>query len=116
MPEQSVCQFHHATLHWRCCVVINLCFQIRASINDKVEMRSFTPIRFDGGICELFYRVYPEPEGVMSRHLQSLQEDDRLEIMGPVGDPNLKHQVIKSGLTAFSASRAHVSCCAVCWR
>jgi NAD(P)H-flavin reductase len=82
--------------------------QIRAFINDKWETRSFTPIRFDDGICELFYRVYPAPEGIMSRHLQSLQQDAHLEIMGPVGDPNLKHQVIKSGLTAFSASRAKV--------
>jgi hypothetical protein len=84
------------------------CAQIRAFINDKWETRSFTPIRFDDGVCELFYRVYPAPEGTMSRHLQSLQQDARLEIMGPVGDPNLKHQVIKSGLTAFSASRANV--------
>ena len=82
--------------------------QLRAFICGKWEQRNYTPIRFDGGTCEIFFRVYPAPDGAMSRYLQLLQRDDRVEMMGPVGTDALKFQITPQGLAAFVGNRAHV--------
>lgn len=45
----------------------------------------------------------------MSRHLQSLKQDDRVEMMGPLGDDKLRYQVTPSGLAAFRVARCSES-------
>ncbi|GMI36452.1 hypothetical protein TrRE_jg3588 [Triparma retinervis] len=45
--------------------------------------RSYTPTRFDGGLCELMIRVYPE--GEVSPVLEKLRVGDELEMKGPTG-------------------------------
>ena len=45
--------------------------------------RSYTPTRFDGGLCELMIRVYPD--GEVSPRLEKLGVGDELEMKGPTG-------------------------------
>ncbi len=86
----------------------DFCVQLRAFIGGKWEQRSYTPIRFEKGVCEIFFRVYPAPEGLMSRYLQQLQQNDWVEMMGPVGIEGHKHEVTPQGLTAFGVNRPQV--------
>eukprot|EP00520_Triparma_pacifica_P013593 CAMPEP_0118658136 /NCGR_PEP_ID=MMETSP0785-20121206/14400_1 /TAXON_ID=91992 /ORGANISM="Bolidomonas pacifica, Strain CCMP 1866" /LENGTH=188 /DNA_ID=CAMNT_0006551119 /DNA_START=55 /DNA_END=617 /DNA_ORIENTATION=+ len=49
---------------------------------DGVE-KSYTPTRFDGGVCELMIRVYPD--GVLTPKLFKVGVGDKLSIKGPTG-------------------------------
>lgn len=89
----------------------NICNQLRAFIDGNWEVRSYTPIRFVSGRCEIFFRVYPAPEGTMSRYLQGLQKDDWIEMKGPVGDSIHRHELTSHGLSGFGGNRAQVFFC-----
>jgi hypothetical protein len=53
--------------------------------------------------------VYSAPgEGTMSRYLQNLQQGDWIEMKGPVGCMQHKHQITAQGLAAFAADRSKV--------
>ena len=45
--------------------------------------RSYTPIRFNGGVCELMIRVYPD--GELTPRLHFVREGDMVEMKGPTG-------------------------------
>jgi cytochrome-b5 reductase len=59
--------------------------QVRAIINGKEVVRSYTPISLpdDQGFFELMVKVYPT--GTVSRHIGSLNIGDWLECRGPKG-------------------------------
>jgi len=57
--------------------------KVRATLRGRVEIRSYTPTRFDGGLCELMFRVYEN--GPMSTHLGGLRVGDAVEMIGPTG-------------------------------
>jgi hypothetical protein len=44
----------------------------------------------------------------MSRYLQSLQQDDWIEMKGPVGDSMHRHELTVQGLSGFGVNRAQV--------
>lgn len=62
---------------------ISLC----ATIDDTVVRRPYTPISSDSeaGHFELLIKVYPEPYGTMSRHLDSLRLGETIDVRGPLG-------------------------------
>jgi NAD(P)H-flavin reductase len=82
--------------------------QLRAFVGGKWEIRSYTPIFFDNGFCEIFFRVYSAPEGAMSRHLQNLQQDDWVEMKGPIGANSHKLELTHQGFGAFGGNRSKV--------
>ena len=82
--------------------------QLRAFVGGKWEIRSYTPIFFDDGSCEIFFRVYSAPEGAMSRYLQNLQQDDWVEMKGPVGASSHKLEITTQGFAAFGGNRSQV--------
>lgn len=57
--------------------------KVRATINGKVEVRSYTPTRFSKNECELCFRVYQG--GPMSSFLAGLAVGDTVEMIGPTG-------------------------------
>jgi len=57
--------------------------KVRATIDGVAEIRSYTPTKFDGGVCELMFRVYEN--GPMSSHLGGLRVGDAVEMIGPTG-------------------------------
>jgi hypothetical protein len=47
----------------------------------------------------------------MSRYLKSLQQDDWIEMKGPVGDEMHTHELNLQGLSEFGPNSAQVFCC-----
>lgn len=62
---------------------ISLC----ATIDGKEVRRPYTPISSENcqGYFDLLIKVYPAPHGIMSRHLESLQMGDSVNVRGPLG-------------------------------
>lgn len=60
---------------------------LRTSIDGKEVRRPYTPISSDScqGYFELMIKVYPEPHGLMSRHLDSMRIGDAIDVRGPLG-------------------------------
>lgn len=60
---------------------------VRASVDGKEVKRPYTPTSglSTAGHFELLIKVYPEPHGTMSRHLDSLQVGDTIDVRGPLG-------------------------------
>lgn len=60
---------------------------LRASVNGKETRRPYTPTSSDAdlGFFDLLIKVYPEPHGTMSRHLDSLNIGDTIDMRGPLG-------------------------------
>lgn len=60
---------------------------LRATINGKDVRRPYTPISSDStqGYFELLIKVYPDPYGLMSRHLDSLPLGGTIDVRGPRG-------------------------------
>jgi cytochrome-b5 reductase len=58
---------------------------LRATINGQSVSRSYTPVsnNTDLGRIELLVKVYPQ--GLMTKHLESMQIGDTIEIRGPKG-------------------------------
>mmetsp|Transcript_12711 Transcript_12711/g.22871 ORF Transcript_12711/g.22871 Transcript_12711/m.22871 type:complete len:294 (+) Transcript_12711:147-1028(+) len=69
---------------------------LKANIDGKDVRRPYTPISGDDdlGYFDLLIKVYPEPHGTMSRHLDSLKIGDSIDVRGPSGSfdykPNMK--------------------------
>ncbi len=57
--------------------------KIMTLVDGQEVTRSYTPTRFEGGVCELAIRVYPD--GPMSQYMYTLKEGDTVSIMGPTG-------------------------------
>ncbi len=57
--------------------------KVRALINGEAVVRSYTPTRFNGGRCELMFRVYAG--GPMTNYLAALRVGDAVEMKGPTG-------------------------------
>jgi cytochrome-b5 reductase len=49
----------------------------------RLLTRSYTPTRFNAGLCEIMFRVYPH--GFMTPSLALLRVGDTVEMMGPTG-------------------------------
>mmetsp|Transcript_4775 Transcript_4775/g.8799 ORF Transcript_4775/g.8799 Transcript_4775/m.8799 type:complete len:294 (-) Transcript_4775:213-1094(-) len=60
---------------------------LRVTVDGKEVIRPYTPISSedDSGYFDLLIKVYPEPHGVMSRHLDSLKIGDTIDVRGPSG-------------------------------
>ncbi|GAB0494747.1 hypothetical protein MMPV_006043 [Pyropia vietnamensis] len=60
---------------------------VRAQVDGKEVKRPYTPTSglSTTGHFELLIKVYPEPHGTMSRHLDSLQIGDTIDVRGPLG-------------------------------
>lgn len=60
---------------------------VLASVDGKDVKRPYTPTSglSTAGHFELLIKVYPEPHGTMSRHLDSLQVGDTIDVRGPLG-------------------------------
>jgi cytochrome-b5 reductase len=60
---------------------------LRAFIDGEETRRPYTPITSDKepGYFDLLIKVYPEPHGKMSRHLDSLTIGDTIDVRGPLG-------------------------------
>lgn len=60
---------------------------VRARVDGKEVKRPYTPTSglSTTGHFELLIKVYPEPHGTMSRHLDSLQIGDTIDVRGPLG-------------------------------
>jgi cytochrome-b5 reductase len=60
---------------------------LRAFIGDEETRRPYTPITSDNevGHFDLLIKVYPEPHGKMSRHLDSLSIGETVDVRGPLG-------------------------------
>ncbi|KIW95438.1 uncharacterized protein Z519_04022 [Cladophialophora bantiana CBS 173.52] len=58
---------------------------VRADIGGQSITRSYTPIsnNKDNGVIELIVKIYEQ--GMMTRHLDSLQVGDEIEFRGPIG-------------------------------
>jgi len=58
---------------------------VRAMIDDKEVLRSYTPVSSDDekGYFDLLIKVYEK--GLMSQHIDKLQPGDMLEVRGPKG-------------------------------
>lgn len=60
---------------------------LSATIDGKEVRRPYTPISSEHcqGYFDLLIKVYPEPHGIMSRHLDSLKIGDSINVRGPLG-------------------------------
>lgn len=60
---------------------------LRATVDGSDVRRPYTPISSDSeqGTFELCIKVYPEPHGTMSRHLDSLRLGETIDVRGPLG-------------------------------
>lgn len=60
---------------------------VRAVIDGKDVKRPYTPTSglSTTGHFELLIKVYPEPHGTMSRHLDALRLGDTIDVRGPLG-------------------------------
>lgn len=60
---------------------------LRAQIDGKEVRRPYTPVspHDNEGFFELLVKVYPAPNGLMSRHLDSLAVGDSIDVRGPLG-------------------------------
>lgn len=62
------------------------CIVARATIDGKVVVRPYTPVSLNHqkGYLELVIKGYPQPGGIMSRHIQGLKPGvDSIEFKGP---------------------------------
>lgn len=59
---------------------------LRAIVNGEETRRPYTPTTSDSetGHFDLVIKVYPEPHGKMSRHLDSLEIGDTIDVRGPL--------------------------------
>lgn len=60
---------------------------LRANIDGKEIRRPYTPITSEQclGHFELLVKIYPEPYGLMSRHLDAIRIGDCIDVRGPLG-------------------------------
>lgn len=60
---------------------------LRATIGGAETRRPYTPTSSDAdaGFFDLLIKVYPEPHGTMSRHLDSLPIGGTVDVRGPLG-------------------------------
>lgn len=60
---------------------------LRATVDGADVRRPYTPIssESDTGFFELLIKVYPEPHGTMSRHLDRMQLGQSIDVRGPLG-------------------------------
>jgi len=60
---------------------------VRATVDGKDVKRPYTPTSglTTAGHFELLIKVYPEPHGTMSRHLDALAIGDNIHVRGPLG-------------------------------
>lgn len=58
-----------------------------ASVDGSDVRRPYTPVSSedDLGFFELLIKVYPEPHGTMSRHLDRMQLGETIDVRGPLG-------------------------------
>ncbi|GBG27348.1 NADH-cytochrome b5 reductase-like protein [Hondaea fermentalgiana] len=79
------------------------CLVAKANIDGKNVIRPYTPVSLNHqrGYIDLLVKVYPQPGGVMSRHIDSLKPGDELEMKGPFPKiPYKKNMVKKIGMVA----------------
>ncbi|CAN8064691.1 unnamed protein product [Agarophyton chilense] len=60
---------------------------LRANVDGKEIRRPYTPISSQdcAGYFELLVKIYPQPHGLMSRHLDSLRVGQTIDVRGPLG-------------------------------
>lgn len=60
---------------------------LRANVGGREIRRPYTPITSEQclGHFELLIKVYPAPHGLMSRHLDSMEIGDSIDVRGPLG-------------------------------
>eukprot|EP00924_Labyrinthula_sp_SR-Ha-C_P006670 maker-scaffold_29-snap-gene-1.1-mRNA-1 protein AED:0.01 eAED:0.01 QI:259/1/1/1/1/1/2/64/298 len=61
------------------------CLMVKAEVNGKSVSRPYTPVSMNDqtGHLDLLIKTYPAPGGIMSRHVDSLNLGDKLEMKGP---------------------------------
>lgn len=62
------------------------CLVAKANIDGRKVIRPYTPVSLNHqrGYVDLLIKRYPEPGGVMSRYVDTLEIDDTLEMKGPI--------------------------------
>jgi len=66
-------------------LTVSSCLVARAQVEGQTVVRPYTPVSLNHqrGYFDLLVKKYPEPGGLMSRHIHSLKPGDLLEMKGP---------------------------------